>query len=89
MRGVERSTKEQEDNKRANESVKAPQGHLSETEAQLQSEIQTSEGKTNQNELLETINIKPKKTNVSVQLLALVWAPYWTDEAGKAAPARE
>jgi len=38
-------------------------------------------------ENLETITIKPKKTNISVQLVALVWTPYWCDEQGTATPA--
>ena len=80
--------KEHEDIGRANESVEALQGHLAEAESQLQSEIQTLEGKfDSQNEPLETINIKPKKTNISVQLLAFAWAPYWKDESGQATPA--
>jgi hypothetical protein len=29
-----------------------------------------------QTEELEKIELKPKKTNVTVQLLALVWAPF-------------
>ena len=64
-------------------------GFLAETEAQLQSDIQELEGKSDPNEAFETINVKPKKTNISVQLLAFVWAPYWNDESGKATPAWE
>jgi len=89
VRGVGRSMKEQEDIGRANESVEALQGYLNETEAQLQSEIQALDGKADQNETFETINVKPKKTNISVQLLAFVWAPYWNDESGKTTPAWE
>ena len=87
MRGVGRSMKEQEDIGRANESVEALQGYLSEAEAQLQSEIQVLDNKSAQNEPLETINIKPKKTNISVQLIALAWAPYWNDASGTPTPA--
>ena len=82
--------KEQQDIGRANESVEALQGYLAETESQLQSEIQTLEGSGNvQTEPLETLSIKPKKTNISVQLLSFVWAPFWTDESGNATPAWE
>jgi hypothetical protein len=89
MRGVGRSIKEQEDVGRANESVEALQGYLNDAEAQLQSEIQALDTKSAQNEPLETINIKPKKTSISVQLLALAWAPYWNDASGKSTPAWE
>jgi len=40
-------------------------------------------------EELETITIKPKKTDISVQLCALVWAPYWSDAQGTLTPAWE
>jgi hypothetical protein len=89
MRGVGRSMKEQEDIGRANESVEALQGYLSEAETQLQSGIQALDSQSAQNEPLEPINIKPKKTNISVQLLALAWAPYWNDASGKTTPAWE
>jgi len=90
VRGAGRAMKEQQDIGRASESVEALQGYLSETETELQGEIQAIESKASvQNETLETISIKPKKTNISVQLLALAWAPFWQDESGNAAPAWE
>ena len=42
-----------------------------------------------QNEPLEPIGVKPKKTNISVQLVALAWAPFWRDESGEATAAWE
>jgi hypothetical protein len=90
VRGAGRAMKEQQDIGRANESVEALQGYLAETESQLQSEIETMESRINgQNEPFETILIKPKKTNISVQVLAFVWAPYWNDGSGQATPAWE
>ncbi len=89
-RGVSRSMKEQQDIGRAQESVDALQGQLAELEADLQSETQSLEGKVDaQNEQLDTISIKPKKTNISVQLVALAWAPYWQDESGTTTSAWE
>jgi hypothetical protein len=38
-------------------------------------------------EQLETLSIKPSKSNVSVTLLALGWAPYWQAESGELVPA--
>jgi hypothetical protein len=88
VRGAGRAMKEQQDIGRASESVEALQGYLAEMETQLQGEIQALEGKANvQNEPLETIHIKPKKTNISVQLLAFAWAPFWNDASGNATPA--
>jgi hypothetical protein len=32
---------------------------------------------------LESVAVRPKKTGISVQTVALVWAPYWKEERGK------
>lgn len=89
-RGVSRSMKEQQDIGRASESVEALQGQLADLEAELKSETQTLEtGSDAQGEQLETISVKPKKTNISVQLVALAWAPFWRDQSGTATPAWE
>ena len=40
-------------------------------------------------EAFETVAIKPKKTNISVRLFTLAWAPYWKDPSGKSVPAWE
>jgi hypothetical protein len=89
-RGVGRSMKEQQDVGRAAESVEVLQGHLAELEAELQSETQALEAKMDaQSEQFETISIKPKKTNISVQLVALAWAPFWRGETGEVTSAWE
>jgi hypothetical protein len=36
-----------------------------------------------QTEMFETVAIKPKKTDIAVQLVALAWAPYWQDSQGQ------
>jgi hypothetical protein len=38
-------------------------------------------------ERLETVVVKPKKTNISVRLVALVWVPQWRNPQGKTTPA--
>jgi len=38
-------------------------------------------------EQLQPVTIKPKKTNIAVQLVALVWLPYWCDARGGETPA--
>jgi hypothetical protein len=89
-RGVGRSMKEQQDVGRAAESVEVLQGHLAELEAELQSETQALEAKMDaQNEQFETITIKPKKTNIAVELVALAWAPFWRHETGEVTSAWE
>jgi len=89
-RGVGRSMKEQQDIGRAQDSVEVLQSQLSELEAELQTETQLLEAKVDaQNEQLEKISIKPKKSNISVQLVSLAWAPFWQDESGEATSAWE
>ena len=36
---------------------------------------------------LETISIKPKKTNINVRMFTLAWAPYAKDSSGELKPA--
>ena len=82
--------KEQQDVGRAAESVEALQGQLAQLEAELRSETESLEAKIDaQSEPLDTITIKPKKTNISVQLVVLAWAPFWRDESGEATSAWE
>lgn len=39
-------------------------------------------------ENLETVEIRPKKTDISVDLVALAWFPYWRGDKGEIAQAR-
>ena len=39
------------------------------------------------NEPLETFNLRPKKTDITVQLAALLWVPMWQDPLGNVTPA--
>src|SRR5262245_13576007 len=89
-RGVGRSMKEQQDIGRAQDSVEALQSQLADLEAELQTETQLLEAKIDaQNEQLEKISIKPKKSNISVQLVSLAWAPFWQNESGEPTSAWE
>jgi len=89
-RGVGRSMKEQQDIGRAQESVETLQAQLADLEAELQAETQNLEAKVDaQNEQLEKVTIKPKKSNISVQLVTLAWAPFWQNESGEATAAWE
>jgi len=87
-RSVSRAMKERQDVSRAQESVGSLQDQLNELETLLQSEIQLLETQmTGQSEQLEVVTIKPKKTNISVQLVALAWRPFWRDAANSDTPA--
>ncbi|MFN8008490.1 MAG: ATP-binding protein [Terriglobia bacterium] len=83
-RGVSRSMKESQDVARAGETVEALNQQLSDLESQLQQEISAMETKEDpMTEVLETVAIKPKKSNISVSLVALAWAPCWQQGDGQ------
>jgi len=89
MRGVGRNMKESQDIDRAEETLEILRNQLAELEARFQ--VETEEIATrisSQTEPLETFETGPKKSNVSVNVLALVWVPYWQDEQGRMKPAR-
>lgn len=75
-RGVGRTMKESEDVTRANESLAEVQQAKADMEARMQAEITALDsGKTATTEVLDTLAIKPKRTGVQVQLVALTWVP--------------
>src|SRR5262245_1922054 len=90
VRGVGRSMKESQDIARAGETVEAMQQQLADLEGQLQAETSALEVSTDPAaEKLELITLKPKKTNISIGLLTLVWAPFWQAPGGTRTPAWE
>ncbi len=90
VRGVGRSMKESQDIARAGETVEAMQQQLADLEGQLQAETSALEVSTDPAaEKLEPITLKPKKTNISITLLTLAWAPFWRETGGAKTPAWE
>ena len=82
-RGMGRSMKEKEDIERAEESVNVLQKQLAALHEQLQLETQELQNRIDpQSETFQAIEIRPKKTNITVKPVALVWVPYFKDEAG-------
>jgi hypothetical protein len=82
-RGASRAMKEAKDVKRAEEKLQVLQQKVAELQDELAHEIERV--KTNidpQSEKLESYLLRPKKTDVSVSLLALIWVPYWQDDKG-------
>ena len=87
-RGVGRSVKEGQDIARAQDSLGAIQQQKAELEAQVQAEVDALGGAMDPlKETLEPIVIRPKRTELNVQLVALAWAPVWLDEQGRRTPA--
>ncbi|MCA9499602.1 MAG: ATP-binding protein [Nitrospira sp.] len=88
VRGMSRTMKEGKDVDRAEENVDALQQQLVALEAELQQEIQAL---TTQWDLetipLETLKVRPKKSNISTTLMSLAWVPYWREANGQQTPA--
>ncbi len=71
---------------RAQETVAAVQQARAALEAELQEEVAALEA-PGESDRLEPVAIRPKKTDVRVQLCALAWTPYWRDRTGTLTPA--
>ncbi|MFN8979851.1 MAG: ATP-binding protein [Gemmatimonadaceae bacterium] len=82
-RGAGRASQQAGDVARAMESLEALHTQFTDLETALQAEVDTL-GSTYdaQQETLETVVIKPKSSDVHVQLVALLWVPYTKDAAG-------
>jgi hypothetical protein len=88
IRGVSRSIQQQSDVGRAKETVDTYQHQLEELNAQFKAESDELASKIDPaTEQFEPIVIRPKKTDINVQLVSLAWAPYQTDASGQANPA--
>jgi len=87
-RGVGRTMKESQDIDRAKETLAAAQQLKGDLEAQIQAEVGALGGAMDPlTETLTPFVVKPKRTEVSVQLVALAWAPVWEDDQGSRTPA--
>jgi len=83
-RGVSRSLKESQDIGRAEETVESVKKQMADLDAQFQAEIEALSAKTDPlTETLETVTLRPKKSDISVRLVALAWAPCWMDPQGR------
>jgi hypothetical protein len=88
MRGVSRSIDESKDVARAGDTVASIQKQLADLQVEFDNETAALEAKIDpSSESLETISIKPNKSDILVQLVSLVWMPYWQDSQGSITPA--
>ena len=88
-RGAGRTLKESQDVARADDNVQAITKQLADLQALLDQETEEVKAGTDPlAESLETCEVRPKKTDISVSLISLVWFPYWRDGKGGIAPAR-
>lgn len=79
-RGVGRAVQQAGDVKRAEETVEALEVQLADLQSQFRADAEALSGASDpMTESLDSITVKPKKTGISVTLLALVWAPHSAD----------
>jgi hypothetical protein len=75
-RGVGRASKEAADVDRAQETVESIDRQIEELEQQFQKDVEELRNRTDPTtERLETIEIRPKKTDIRINLVALAWVP--------------
>ncbi|MCB1037303.1 MAG: ATP-binding protein, partial [Acidobacteria bacterium] len=85
FRGVSRTAQERQDVARAKEQLEAVDRDIADLNSELEREIDLLADRYDaQAEKLELITVKPRKTDVKVDLLTLAWAPYLKD-TGEAA----
>ena len=83
MRDVGRSVDQAGDVKRADETVAVAKQKLADHEAQLQADLAALEASMDpQTETLEKVLVRPRKSDINVDALGLVWMPYWKDASG-------
>ncbi len=84
LRGVGRSVQQQGDVGRARETVDTYKSQLDELNAQFREESDALDAKIDPaTEDLEKVAISPRKSDISVQLVALAWTPYRIDSQGQ------
>lgn len=82
-RSVGKTMKESSDVGRAEENIDSLKQQLAELEQQFEADTQAAAERIDPTtEKLERLTLKPKKTNITVRLLALAWTPIWVDSSG-------
>jgi len=90
MRDIGRSIDESGDVGRANETVQSMKQRLADLEAQEQTELDALGLQVDATtETFQTVLMRPRKSDIMVDSLGLVWMPYWQDENGTLASAWE
>ena len=87
MKSVGRTAKERGDIGRAEEQLEAAQQKLADLEAQLEEDLDELEEKLDPaNFELEDLSVRPRKSDIQIQRVALVWTPWHVDSSGIAEP---
>ena len=68
----------------AEENIAAVDRQIADLNAQFQTETDALLAATDPlTEKLETVSLKPTKSNIAVKLVALAWTPHWQDRRGE------
>jgi len=82
-RDASRTMKETQDVNRAKETLEVMQQKLKDLETDINRDIEAMTAKMDaMTEQLENVSVKPKKTDITVSLAVLCWAPYWKNQDG-------
>ena len=83
VRDVSRSMDEAGDVKRAEQTLESVKQKRADIEAEFQSELDSLDGKSDPaSETLEKVLMRPRKSDIAVDALGLLWMPYWQDASG-------
>ncbi len=83
-----RAMEEGKDVSTAGETVESLKQQIQDMEQQFQTELAAQTERVDPlTETLETLAIRPKKSDIMVQFVSLAWAPYWQDVSGGLTPA--
>jgi hypothetical protein len=86
-RGVGRASRKQREASHSEENLQALTQQLLQVESEFKTELSHIERKFDaQSEPLETTAVLPKKSNITVKLLALAWVPNWQQQDGTVIP---
>ncbi|RME90632.1 MAG: ATP-binding protein, partial [Anaerolineae bacterium] len=78
MRGVTRTMNESQDIEQAKEDIESIKQQIAALDAEFQQEVAALEERIDpMTEELQTLVIKPRKTDINIELLTLVWAPFF------------
>lgn len=85
-----RAWSERDDIGEAEESVELVQQRRAELEAGMEAEVASLTTELSPDSLiLETVQIRPRKSDISIERLILAWTPWWSHPAGDSRPAYE
>jgi hypothetical protein len=84
-RGASRTYKESQDVARAGETVQAIDQQLADLQAQFDAEVNAAQAAYDPGTMpLDTVSLKPKKTDINVSAFVLAWTPWWQAADGNA-----